>query len=79
MVRHRCGHPYQCVVAVCRGTTGWRFGTWTQQFTEASRELLILDRHALHAQRLTFRHPFAEVEWSFEAPLPADMVALLDA
>ncbi len=48
------------------------------QLSDASRELLILDRHALHAQRLTFLHPFAEVEWSFEAPLPADMAALLD-
>jgi 23S rRNA pseudouridine1911/1915/1917 synthase len=35
-------------------------------------------RHALHARRLAFRHPGDGRELSFEAPLPADLAALLD-
>jgi len=34
-------------------------------------------RQALHAQRLTFRHPADDREMVFEAPLPEDMTALL--
>jgi 23S rRNA pseudouridine1911/1915/1917 synthase len=34
-------------------------------------------RQALHAQRLTFRHPADDREMRFEAPLPDDMTALL--
>jgi 23S rRNA pseudouridine1911/1915/1917 synthase len=34
-------------------------------------------RQALHAHRLTFRHPADDREVSFEAPLPEDMVALV--
>ena len=35
-----------------------------------------LGRHALHAERLTFRHPHTGAEVTFTAPLPADMAAL---
>jgi 23S rRNA pseudouridine1911/1915/1917 synthase len=34
-------------------------------------------RQALHAHRLTFRHPADDREMAFEAPLPEDMTALL--
>jgi 23S rRNA pseudouridine1911/1915/1917 synthase len=34
-------------------------------------------RQALHAQRLTFRHPTDDREMAFEAPLPPDMAALI--
>ena len=34
-------------------------------------------RQALHAHRLTFRHPADDREMRFEAPLPEDMAALL--
>jgi 23S rRNA pseudouridine1911/1915/1917 synthase len=37
-----------------------------------------IDRQALHAFRLSFEHPITGKALSFEAPLPADMVALLD-
>ena len=47
------------------------------QLSAASRELLILDRHALHAHRLVFQHPRRAQELALEAPLPADMAALL--
>jgi 23S rRNA pseudouridine1911/1915/1917 synthase len=36
-------------------------------------------RHALHAKRLSFTHPSSGCEAGFEAPLPGDMRALLDA
>lgn len=35
-----------------------------------------IPRQALHAVRLTFKHPVLLQEMIFEAPLPADMVAL---
>ncbi len=47
--------------------------------SEASRAALVLDRHALHAARLSFRHPFRDEDpFTIEAPLPADMLSLLD-
>ena len=51
------------------------------EMSDATRELLILDRHALHAHRLTFRHPFlgdGGEDLTLEAPLPGDMAALVD-
>ena len=35
-------------------------------------------RQALHAGRLTFRHPTSGRQMRFESPLPADMTALID-
>ena len=37
-----------------------------------------LFRHALHAQRLSFRHPTTGEPASFEAPLPGDMAGALE-
>jgi len=36
-------------------------------------------RQALHAERLSFEHPGNREKVSFEAPLPADFAALLEA
>lgn len=47
------------------------------ELSDASRERLILDRHALHSRSLRFYHPFREEELVLEAPLPEDMAALL--
>ena len=45
----------------------------------ASREaLLSLDRPALHAARLAFTHPASGERLSFEAPLPAELLAVLE-
>jgi 23S rRNA pseudouridine1911/1915/1917 synthase len=38
---------------------------------------IVFPRQALHAQRLTFRHPADDREMRFEAPLPDDMTALI--
>ena len=37
------------------------------------------NRQALHAQKLSFVHPLTSTTVSFEAPLPADMQALINA
>lgn len=42
-------------------------------------EEFILERHALHAQRLSITHPVTEARLTFEAPMPADMQRVLDA
>jgi 23S rRNA pseudouridine1911/1915/1917 synthase len=47
------------------------------ELSEASKARLVLDRHALHAHRLAFWHPFQDRELVIEAPLPADMAALV--
>jgi 23S rRNA pseudouridine1911/1915/1917 synthase len=39
----------------------------------------LLDRHALHAFRLTISHPMSGESLTFEAPLPADMTETLAA
>lgn len=41
------------------------------------RERLILDRHALHAARLAFRHPHRDALLELEAPLPDDLCGLV--
>ncbi|MGA1372687.1 MAG: RluA family pseudouridine synthase [Pseudomonadales bacterium] len=49
--------------------------------TRAELEALVagFPRQALHAWRLAFRHPGSGAELAFEAPLPDDMAALVDA
>lgn len=41
------------------------------------RRPIAFPRQALHAHRLTFRHPVGGREMPFEAPLPEDLVALI--
>jgi 23S rRNA pseudouridine1911/1915/1917 synthase len=45
---------------------------------EAREALLSLERPALHAARLAFTHPVSGVRLAFEAPLPADLLAVLE-
>jgi 23S rRNA pseudouridine1911/1915/1917 synthase len=44
---------------------------------DGHRAALVLDRHALHAHRLTFHHPMLARELTLVAPLPPDMAALV--
>ncbi|HUK83683.1 MAG TPA: RluA family pseudouridine synthase [Verrucomicrobiae bacterium] len=44
-----------------------------QGMTDELLERLLLPRHALHAAQVTLRHPQAQQECFFEAPLPDDM------
>jgi 23S rRNA pseudouridine1911/1915/1917 synthase len=41
--------------------------------------LVVLDRQALHAERLAITHPTTGETMSFESPLPADLAALVGA
>ncbi|MFC1539591.1 RluA family pseudouridine synthase [Candidatus Latescibacterota bacterium] len=45
----------------------------------AKKLLTIIDRQALHAERLEFMHPVTGQELSFKAPIPDDMSKLLTA
>ncbi len=45
--------------------------------TPEEKERLVLPRHALHAWKLRFHHPFREEEMEVTAPLPEDMAGLL--
>ena len=47
--------------------------------TDADRERLRLDRHALHAWRLELPHPARRERLSFESPLPEELRAFWDA
>jgi len=42
-------------------------------------DVTLIDRQALHAHRLRFRHPMTERELNLTAPVPADMSRTLDA
>ncbi|MHC4580545.1 MAG: RluA family pseudouridine synthase [Planctomycetota bacterium] len=52
---------------------------WQLADTEPAVAEPLLDRVALHAFGLEFKHPTTETMVRFEAPLPADMNRLLDA
>jgi 23S rRNA pseudouridine1911/1915/1917 synthase len=43
------------------------------------RNAVLLDRQALHAEKLTITHPTTRARMTFEAPLPADMARMLEA
>jgi len=45
----------------------------------AEQLLALIDRQALHARQLTFRHPRTEAELTFTSELPADIAAVLAA
>lgn len=38
-----------------------------------------IDRQALHARRIFFKHPMTEQDMMFEAPIPADILAVMEA
>ena len=40
---------------------------------------VVIDRQALHAQRITFEHPVSGETLTLEAPIPDDMAGLLEA
>lgn len=51
---------------------------WQLKDAEQTTESPIIDRVALHAYSLGFKHPKTEKQVKFEAPLPDDMQNLLD-
>jgi 23S rRNA pseudouridine1911/1915/1917 synthase len=49
------------------------------QYDQSQAEKRLLDRHALHAHRLTITNPSTEKQMQFEAPLPPDLENTLAA
>lgn len=41
-------------------------------------ETVLLDRQALHAERITIRHPLSKKLMTFEAPIPADITGVIE-
>jgi len=75
-LRH-IGHP-----VVCDAAYGRREAICPADLTgsePAPSEAPLLARQALHARRLRIRHPALGREMEFEAPVPRDMMALVDA
>lgn len=71
------GHPI-----VADSLYGHRKAIYLSDITGAEHppdEEPLLARQALHARRLTIRHPALEREMTFEAPVPPDMMRLIDA
>jgi len=57
-----------------------KYGSFGKVTMEKARRCLeLIDRQALHAKSLTFKHPAAGSEMTLEAPLPGDMKILIDA
>jgi 23S rRNA pseudouridine1911/1915/1917 synthase len=48
-----------------------------RQYAESNRDLMGLDRQALHAWKLAFKHPGSNKVVEFSAPLPSDLKKLL--
>jgi 23S rRNA pseudouridine1911/1915/1917 synthase len=48
-------------------------------FDSIADRQIVFARHALHAYRLAFRHPFDGRALRFEAPLPSDFADLVKA
>jgi 23S rRNA pseudouridine1911/1915/1917 synthase len=42
-------------------------------------ETVLLARQALHAHRITIKHPLSKKEMTFEAPIPADIAGVVEA
>jgi len=54
-----------------------QYGRWLAKRREAEEVLPILDRQALHAHKITIKHPATDEPCTFEAPLPDDIRDLL--
>jgi 23S rRNA pseudouridine1911/1915/1917 synthase len=50
-----------------------------QGLTDRVREALVLDRHALHCETMSFKHPMTGKPMVLEAPLPADLKQFVKA
>ena len=74
-----------CTLALYRSAAAQDSHYWSEQYGTRSEllgrklrpgETPVLERHALHAGRLGFRHPLDERWIEFEAPFPPDLAAL---
>ena len=71
---HHAGHP-----VLCDKLYGGRSAITAGELTgDRTQENVVLDRQALHACRLTVKHPTTGAPISFEAPLPDDIQAAVE-
>ena len=49
------------------------------ELDDLDRDVLVLNRHALHSHTLTFFHPHRDCEVTIEAPLPSELADLVPA
>lgn len=75
-LRH-IGHPVVCDAAYGRRADIHLSDLTGSEATPA--EVPLLARQALHARRLEMHHPALGRDMEFEAPVPADMMALIEA
>jgi len=71
------GHPL-----VCDKLYGRRQTIYASDLTGAEHqpgEPPLIDRQALHARRITIHHPVRNEPMTFEAPMPPDMLRLIEA
>jgi 23S rRNA pseudouridine1911/1915/1917 synthase len=71
------GHPI-LADSLYRGRSQVTQADLNPQGDAAAENAILIQRQALHAMRLTFRHPQSGNEMTIEAPLPPDMQATLD-
>jgi 23S rRNA pseudouridine1911/1915/1917 synthase len=71
------GHPV-FGDAVYGGRNEKRAGFTGDRVQRARQYLAALDRQALHSWRMGFEHPITGEPMEFEAPMPADMQAIID-
>jgi 23S rRNA pseudouridine1911/1915/1917 synthase len=71
------GFPVIADALYCKGK-GHQYWSLIEKEKAEGRPVPLISRHALHARRLTFKHPATEEEVSFSSPLPRDMEQLLE-
>ncbi|MBL6707081.1 MAG: RluA family pseudouridine synthase [Planctomycetaceae bacterium] len=71
------GHPI-LADSLYRGRSQVTQADLNPQCDAAAENAILIQRQALHAMRLTFRHPQSGNEMTIEAPLPDDMQATLN-
>tara|TARA_R110002072_G_scaffold303069_2_gene492728 strand:- start:70702 stop:71694 length:993 start_codon:yes stop_codon:yes gene_type:complete len=71
------GHPI-LADSLYRGRSQVTPSDLNPQCDAATGNTILIQRQALHAMRLTFRHPQSGNEMTIEAPLPPDMQVTLD-
>mgnify|MGYP002357640810 CR=1 FL=1 len=77
-IRIHCAHIGHLIVGdKLYGLSEAEYISWRDQSTESAKTTLFY-RHALHCAMLEFNHPFDKKVLRLEAPLPEDILELMD-
>ncbi|MHC4941433.1 MAG: RluA family pseudouridine synthase [Planctomycetota bacterium] len=71
------GFPVIADILYCR-EKGQNYWKRIERVKEEGRFTPLINRHALHARKISFRHPVTDEALTFESPLPRDMEQLLE-